>query len=660
MYLRHWNINRKPFSTAFEPEMIVFSEGFAGIFRTLSLTIRIQPSAQWLRGPAGCGKSTLLQSLRSGLAGEAGFRIIPGRFASDEHRFLSALSAGSPEAGWGDLDDSLEKLFLAGETVGRPIVIAVDDADDIADDAGLRLCLRLLEACAENILPLTVILSGKETPALLEPTPSLPAQRLQMTAPTEQEALNIIRHRLTVAGARKRIFSAQALQRAVAEADGDLARLMAICDLGLQIGFENRARTIDESLMRDHLLPFFRRFTASESQRIRAAAAAESRSVIELPENPLQLRLVRRPPVIEPEEEPVREFGRVAGPQAPAEEAEMEPHREEEPPPSDRAETEKLAEEDKAEPGENHAEPAIPQDLEKAPTAETSPETTEEAPSTEAGSPEQLNPFFHTGLSTYRKEYLGRTPATPVDREKTDLPAQNEPVTDGELYRFAVWLIKDVLARLRRLEKIDIGPVEELSETIIRRLASDNTMLSLALEEASDYNLETHLVNVATLSLATGRQLGMPQEDLHTLGTTALLHDIGHLHCGEELLHSENRFDRLDFKKIKQHPQVGHDLILRQTNGSKLIADIILQEHERDDGLGYPNYLSSDQIHPFAKIIGLCDFFEALTHSRAHRRPLKPAEALAAIRETRTRLSERRLAAALSNAVLDALSKART
>ena len=162
-------------------------------------------------------------------------------------------------------------------------------------------------------------------------------------------------------------------------------------------------------------------------------------------------------------------------------------------------------------------------------------------------------------------------------------------------------------------------------------------------------------MNVAVLSVATGHRLELPDEELRLLGEATLMHDIGHLHCGEELLQSEDRFDRLDFKTIKQHPQVGHDLIVRKTDGGEQLAQIVLQEHERDDGLGYPNYLTAAEIHPFSRIIGICDFFEALTHSRAHRKAKPPAEAIKELRESRTRRSERRLIAALSSAVLDAI-----
>jgi HD-GYP domain-containing protein (c-di-GMP phosphodiesterase class II) len=94
------------------------------------------------------------------------------------------------------------------------------------------------------------------------------------------------------------------------------------------------------------------------------------------------------------------------------------------------------------------------------------------------------------------------------------------------------------------------------------------------------------------------------------------------------MLTEAEHFDRQAFKTIKQHPIVGRDLILEYTIGSQLIADVIAQEHERDDGLGYPNYLTGDQIHLYAKIIAVCDVFEALCHKRSYRRAMTPEQAL--------------------------------
>jgi HD-GYP domain-containing protein (c-di-GMP phosphodiesterase class II) len=56
-----------------------------------------------------------------------------------------------------------------------------------------------------------------------------------------------------------------------------------------------------------------------------------------------------------------------------------------------------------------------------------------------------------------------------------------------------------------------------------------------------------------------------------------------------------------------------------------------LQEHEREKGQGYPQGLTGDKIHPYAKIIGLADIFDALTHPRSYRKMLPPFEAVRTI-----------------------------
>ena len=647
MYLKHWNLSRKPFASAFEPEMVLFRGGFAEVYRSLSLAARLEPRVFWLTGLRGSGKSTLLRSLKVGLADETGFTLLSGRYITDETRLYESIGAPPshlpPGAG---LAARLEAMFVHGDWGGKPGVFAVDDADEIDDGRVLRELLSLYDLFKDGILPLTLIYAGDSVPAALEPTPTRPAERLSLPEPDDEMLVEIATHRLGVAGSAERIFTRPALVAAATEAGGDIGRMMTVCDLCLQIGFENGMRRIDANMVLQKVQPFVRKFFAKEEERRRAAASGRS-AVIDLADAGRHLRVIetiRRespPPPPAPAPEPRREKQETPAKEPPAGEPPAEePSAEEAPPPVE--------------------EQIAAAEAEEAAGAEETPEA--EAPEAAAEEEPPGSLFFSTGLETYRREYVGEA----VEEEETpealnkpiaveESPQAQGPVTTEMLYTFAIWLMKDVLRRLRRLEFVRLDPVRELSATFVARLKDDLKLLRNVLQEEEQYNLETHLVNVAVLAIATGHRLDLPHEDLLLLGEATLMHDIGHLHCGEELLQSEDRFDRLDFKTIKQHPQVGHDLIMRKTDGGEQIAKIILQEHERDDGLGYPNYLVAAEIHPFARIIGICDFFEALTHSRAHRKAKPPAEAITELRESRTRRSERRLIAALSSAVLDAI-----
>ena len=83
-----------------------------------------------------------------------------------------------------------------------------------------------------------------------------------------------------------------------------------------------------------------------------------------------------------------------------------------------------------------------------------------------------------------------------------------------------------------------------------------------------------------------------------------------------------------EYEVIKKHAQFGYSVLMKTkgiTNNMKYSA---LQHHERMDGSGYPMRLKSGQIHEFAKIIMVCDIFDAMTTDRPYRKKVSPFQAL--------------------------------
>jgi len=161
-----------------------------------------------------------------------------------------------------------------------------------------------------------------------------------------------------------------------------------------------------------------------------------------------------------------------------------------------------------------------------------------------------------------------------------------------------------------------------------RRGESDRTMHALlealALREPQ---LQEHLEGVGSLAIETGRMLGLRRDELDELVRAAQLHDLGKLAVPDEILHKPGELDEREWAFVRQHTLVG-ERILRASPALRNVASIVRSTHERWDGGGYPDGLAGDDIPLAARIIGVCDAYDAMTSTRPYRAALSPEEAL--------------------------------
>jgi HD-GYP domain-containing protein (c-di-GMP phosphodiesterase class II) len=143
---------------------------------------------------------------------------------------------------------------------------------------------------------------------------------------------------------------------------------------------------------------------------------------------------------------------------------------------------------------------------------------------------------------------------------------------------------------------------------------------------ASD--LIEHSVHVAILSVLMGREQGMSRKELADLALAALVHDVGMLFLPPGALVQKRALSAREREVVESHPELGRDALLKLGGPFREIALVAWHEHERLDGSGYPQGLRGEEIEPLARLVGLADVFEALTHSRPHRLAHSPHRAL--------------------------------
>jgi putative two-component system response regulator len=144
--------------------------------------------------------------------------------------------------------------------------------------------------------------------------------------------------------------------------------------------------------------------------------------------------------------------------------------------------------------------------------------------------------------------------------------------------------------------------------------------------ETRDPYTAGHERRVAQFAVAIANELGLGEAATETLRLAAATHDIGKIGVPAELLTKPGKLSAAEWAIIRSHSEVGA-AILADIPFDAPIADIVRQHHERLDGSGYPEGLSSEEITVEARVLAVADVAEAM----ASHRPYRPAHALESV-----------------------------
>ncbi len=168
------------------------------------------------------------------------------------------------------------------------------------------------------------------------------------------------------------------------------------------------------------------------------------------------------------------------------------------------------------------------------------------------------------------------------------------------------------------LERIKIVE-EKIKEMVVKILENKVTISLFLLALEYNYYTYTHSLNVAVYAICLGKYLGMNATELEILGTSAVLHDIGKSKIDPKILHKEEKLTDEEFEIIKKHPELGWEILKKAGIEDRHILAGVRSHHEKIDGSGYPDKLNENEIHQYAKIIAICDVFDALTTSKSYK-----------------------------------------
>ena len=147
--------------------------------------------------------------------------------------------------------------------------------------------------------------------------------------------------------------------------------------------------------------------------------------------------------------------------------------------------------------------------------------------------------------------------------------------------------------------------------------------------EYKDPETASHVARVAKYSKLLAREYGLSQKEQDIIFYAAPFHDLGKVGIEDKILLKPGKLDEDEFKIMKTHAQIGYE-ILKDSKSEYLQAGavIALTHHEKWDGSGYPNALTSENIHVFGRIVSIADVFDALTSFRPYKKAWSFEEAL--------------------------------
>lgn len=184
---------------------------------------------------------------------------------------------------------------------------------------------------------------------------------------------------------------------------------------------------------------------------------------------------------------------------------------------------------------------------------------------------------------------------------------------------------KDQVTRYDLSRALDLSPKQRAARLETESKLSTVRALAAAVD-ARDPETQFHSRNVARLSVLLGRELGFTDRHTEALETAALLHDIGKIGVSDRVLRKAGRLTPVERAEVQQHAILG-ERILAGTSLTEVLP-WILSHHERWDGSGYPARLVGEEIPIEARILSVCDAYDAMTSDRPYRGALSAAAAL--------------------------------
>jgi len=170
--------------------------------------------------------------------------------------------------------------------------------------------------------------------------------------------------------------------------------------------------------------------------------------------------------------------------------------------------------------------------------------------------------------------------------------------------------------------------------------------------EFKDNETGLHVLRMSHISRILATKLGFNEAFCDDLLNAAPMHDIGKIGIPDHILLKPGRLDDIEMNVMKQHPQIGADILDNSSSSLiQLAHSVALYHHEKWDGSGYPRGLKGEDIPIEARIVAVADVFDALTNKRPYKEAWSVEDTLKEIKEQSGRHFDPEVVDALSTSL---------
>ncbi len=219
-------------------------------------------------------------------------------------------------------------------------------------------------------------------------------------------------------------------------------------------------------------------------------------------------------------------------------------------------------------------------------------------------------------------------PGLPTDKKPASAKAaipepEKETGKIGKIYSNFQNYINEVRASILDNKPFKIDP----ALILINKIISTPEMINELYQSSIHFGHEevytiSRSINTLIYALKIGRGMEYSKTQLLELGLGALLYDVGMFKIPESIVEKSGELTGSEVALIRRHAETGRNILSPFKDDYPWLPRVAYEHHERENGQGYPRGIKGDEICEYAKITGIVDAYEAMTHNRAHRKAM--------------------------------------